>query len=133
LFLWREIFLSILIFIQIIQAVGQQSFGLLIFCAMTPCSFVGGKVKLSLYRPWRPLGLREDETPTFSDIQPTDGVKVVKPYAPAAFYPQEDSWYSFLLEAESTPGRSATGRIRKIEKKNPPHSGLEPTTFQLVA
>jgi hypothetical protein len=26
------------------------------------------------------------------------------PYAPAAFYPQEDSWYSYLLEAESTPG-----------------------------
>jgi hypothetical protein len=25
-------------------------------------------------------------------------------YAPAAFYPQEDSWFSFLLEAESTPG-----------------------------
>jgi hypothetical protein len=22
----------------------------------------------------------------------------------ARFYPQEDSWYSFLLEAESTPG-----------------------------
>jgi hypothetical protein len=27
-----------------------------------------------------------------------------QPYAPAAVYPQEDSWYSFLLEAESTPG-----------------------------
>jgi hypothetical protein len=27
-----------------------------------------------------------------------------QPYAPAALYPQEDSWYSFLLEAESTPG-----------------------------
>jgi hypothetical protein len=26
-----------------------------------------------------------------------------QPYAPAAFYPQEDSWYLFLLEAESTP------------------------------
>jgi hypothetical protein len=26
------------------------------------------KVKLSLYRPWRPLGLREVEAPTFSDI-----------------------------------------------------------------
>jgi hypothetical protein len=26
-----------------------------------------------------------------------------QPYGPAAFYPQEDSWYSFLLEAESTP------------------------------
>jgi hypothetical protein len=27
-----------------------------------------------------------------------------QPNAPAAFYPQENSWYSFLLEAESTPG-----------------------------
>jgi hypothetical protein len=27
-----------------------------------------------------------------------------QPYAPAAFYPPEKSWYSFLLEAESTPG-----------------------------
>jgi hypothetical protein len=26
-----------------------------------------------------------------------------QPYVPAAFYFQEDSWYSFLLEAESTP------------------------------
>jgi hypothetical protein len=25
------------------------------------------------------------------------------PYAPAALYSQQDSWYSFLLEAESTP------------------------------
>jgi hypothetical protein len=27
-----------------------------------------------------------------------------QPYAPAALYSQEDSWYSYLLEAESTPG-----------------------------
>jgi hypothetical protein len=27
-----------------------------------------------------------------------------QPYAPAAFYPQDDSCYSFLLEAESTSG-----------------------------
>jgi hypothetical protein len=33
-------------------------------------------VKLSLYRPWRPLGLREVEAPTFSDIRLTDGGKV---------------------------------------------------------
>ena len=26
------------------------------------------------------------------------------PYAPAAFTPRKYSWYSFLLEAESTPG-----------------------------
>jgi hypothetical protein len=27
------------------------------------------EVNLSLYRPWRPIGLREVEAPTFSDIQ----------------------------------------------------------------
>jgi hypothetical protein len=31
---------------------------------------------------------------------------------PAALYPQEDPWYSFLSEAESAPGP----RIRSIEK-----------------
>jgi hypothetical protein len=34
-------------------------------------------VSLSLYRPWGPLGLREVEAPTFSDIRLTDGGKVV--------------------------------------------------------
>jgi hypothetical protein len=29
---------------------------------------------------------------------------VCQPYATVALQPQEDSWYSFLLEAESTPG-----------------------------
>jgi hypothetical protein len=42
--------------------------------------------------------------------------------------PQERSWYSFLLEAESTPGPSEAGRM-----KNSTSSGLEPTTFRLVA
>jgi len=32
------------------------------------------------------------------------GSKVVQPYAPAAFIRRKCSWYSFLLEAESTPG-----------------------------
>jgi hypothetical protein len=40
----------------------------------------------------------------FLDNQLTDSVEVCQPYSPAALYPQEDSWYSFLLEAESTPG-----------------------------
>jgi hypothetical protein len=30
--------------------------------------------------------------------------QVYQPYAPAAFTPRKYSWYSFLLEAESTPG-----------------------------
>jgi hypothetical protein len=34
-------------------------------------------VKLSLYRPWSPLGLREVEAPTFSDIRLTDGGEIV--------------------------------------------------------
>jgi hypothetical protein len=37
------------------------------------------KVKLSLYRPWRPLGLQEVEAPTFSDIRLIDGCKIVSP------------------------------------------------------
>jgi hypothetical protein len=37
------------------------------------------KKRLSLYRPRRPLGLREVEAPTFSDIRLTDGGKVVSP------------------------------------------------------
>jgi hypothetical protein len=40
-----------------------------------------GKVKgkFSPYRPWRPLGLRDVESTTFSDIRPIDGDKVVSP------------------------------------------------------
>jgi hypothetical protein len=57
-----------------------------------------------MYRPWRPLGLREVEAPTFSDIWLTDGDKVVSPKRRPLFHPQEDPWYSFLLEAESTSG-----------------------------
>jgi hypothetical protein len=30
--------------------------------------------------------------------------QVCQPYAPAAFTPRKYSWYSFLLEVESTPG-----------------------------
>ena len=33
-----------------------------------------------------------------------DGGKVVSLTQPAAFAPKKCSWYSFLLEAESTPG-----------------------------
>jgi hypothetical protein len=45
------------------------------------------KIKLSLYRPWRPLGLREVEAPTFSDIRLKDGGKVVSPTRQPLFTP----------------------------------------------
>jgi len=32
------------------------------------------------------------------------------PYAPAAFTPRKYTWYSFLLEAESTPGPQCDGK-----------------------
>jgi hypothetical protein len=50
--------------------------------------------------------------PHFLDSRLTDGGEVSLKRRQAALYPQEDSWYSFLLEAESTPGPYAAGRIR---------------------
>jgi hypothetical protein len=47
-------------------------------------------------------------------------------------YPQEDFWYSFLLEAESTPG--AIVRLEGLGRlKNPVTSGIEPANFRLAA
>jgi hypothetical protein len=46
----------------------------------------------------------------------TVGGKVVSLTRRPPFTPQEDSWYSFQLEAESTSGHSAAGRIRPFEK-----------------
>jgi hypothetical protein len=43
----------------------------------------------SLYRPWRPLGLREVEAPIFSDIRLTDGGKVVSPTRRLLFTPRK--------------------------------------------
>jgi hypothetical protein len=43
--------------------------------------------------------------PHFLDNRLTDGCEAVSLTRwQDALYPQEDSWYSFLLEAESTPG-----------------------------
>jgi hypothetical protein len=50
----------------------------------------------------------------------------------ASLYPQEGSWYSFLLEAESTP--RAIMRLEGLgELKNPMTSGIETVIFRLVA
>jgi hypothetical protein len=51
----------------------------------------------------------------------------------ATFHPQEDSWYSFLLEAEPTP-RAIVWLEELGQLKNAMTSlGIEPTTFQVVA
>jgi hypothetical protein len=53
------------------------------------------------------LGVREQKgsNAIVLDNQLTDGSQVVSlTHLPVAICPQEDSWYSFLLQAESTPG-----------------------------
>jgi hypothetical protein len=52
-----------------------------------------------------PWGCETLRLPHFLDNRLTDGGEVVRfTCRPAALYPQEDSWYSFLLEAELIPG-----------------------------
>jgi hypothetical protein len=46
----------------------------------------------------------ESRLPHFLHNQLIDGGEVVRLTCRPPFTPQEDSWYSFLLEAESTPG-----------------------------
>jgi hypothetical protein len=52
-----------------------------------------------------PQGSETSRLPHFLDNRLTDGGDVVNlTRRPAALYPQEYSWYSFLIETESTPG-----------------------------
>jgi hypothetical protein len=58
------------------------------------------KVKQSRYRP---RGFQEVKVPRLHD-NGTGWWEGCQPHAPIAFTPRKCSWYSFLLEAESTPG-----------------------------
>jgi hypothetical protein len=48
-------------------------------------------------RPWRPIAVWDVEAPTFSRQSAHRWRWGCQPYAPAALYLQEDSWYSVLL------------------------------------
>ena len=71
-------------------------------------SVITGKVKSSPTGHVGPEGSRRVKAPSFRDV--TVMVVGCQPYAPAAFTPRSipddrnHTWYSFLLEAESTPG-----------------------------
>jgi hypothetical protein len=69
------------------------------------CIYFHGIKKDNPYNwPWSPTGF-ESRLPHFLDNLLTDAGEVVSPTCRlAALYPQEDSWYSFLLETESTLG-----------------------------
>jgi hypothetical protein len=51
-----------------------------------------------------PYGCERSRLPRLLDNRLTDGGKVVSLTRQTLFTRQEDSWYSFLLESESTPG-----------------------------
>jgi hypothetical protein len=51
-----------------------------------------------------PLCCETSRIPYFLDNRLADSGKVVSLTRPPPFPLQEDSWYAFLLEAESTPG-----------------------------
>jgi hypothetical protein len=51
-----------------------------------------------------PLGCETSKIPHFLDNWLTDGGEVINLKRPPPFNPQEDFWYSFLLDAETTPG-----------------------------
>jgi hypothetical protein len=93
------------------------------------------KVKLSRNRPWRPIGLWDIEDPTLSRQSAHRWRHGCQPYTPADHYCPVTSllsfWYSFLLEAEWTPGPSAAGRIRQIEKNHSPHRVSNPRSSSL--
>jgi hypothetical protein len=55
-------------------------------------------------RPWRPTGLWDEKAPIFSRQSAHRWRWSCQPQAPVTLYPQKDSWYSYLLEAESIPG-----------------------------
>jgi hypothetical protein len=64
----------------------------------------------------------------FLENRLTDGSEVVSSTRQPLFIPQEDSWYSFLLEAESTP--RAIVRLEGLGKlKKSTSSGLDPAPF----
>jgi len=64
----------------------------------------GTKVKQSHYRPGQALRIPGVRGSQISRQLAHEGGKVVSPTHRSPLFPRKYSWYSFLSEAESTPG-----------------------------
>jgi hypothetical protein len=73
-------------------------------CLNSPLAYKGKGKAIPVTGHEGPLGCETSRLPHFLDNRLTDGSEAVSPTRWPPFTPQEDSWYSFLLEAESTPG-----------------------------
>jgi hypothetical protein len=79
---------------------GQQH---IVTCQVTVDAFCIDK-SVSVTGREDPLGCERSRLAHLEDKRLTDAGEVVSLTRLPPFTPQEDSWYSFLLEAESTPG-----------------------------
>ena len=77
-------------------------------------------------------GFHEVEAPRFYDSRHMKVLSLSALCTGRLKPPSKYSWYSYLLQAESTPGHSVAGRIMLMKYSMTP-SGIEPTNFQLVA
>ena len=80
-----------------------------------------------------PREFQEVKVPRFRDNGTGWLVVGCQPYAPATFIPSKYSWYSFLLEAESTPGSQCDRKDFVSMKNRPTPAGIEPATFRFEA
>jgi hypothetical protein len=90
---------------------GQIMVWYIFYCIMHLCCIKLCGMQIYLFnRPWRPIELWDIEAATFSRQLAHRWWLSCQPYVPADLYPQEDSWYFFLLEAELSPGPQCGGK-----------------------
>jgi hypothetical protein len=94
--------------------------------------FQQDKIKLSLYRPWRPLGLLEVAAPTFSDIRLIDCGKDVSPTDAGLYLPPGK--FLVLIPVRGWVDPRVIVRLEELGKlKKSTSSGTRTATFRLVA
>ena len=91
------------------------------------------KVKQSHYRPRHTLRVPGGWGSQISRQSTHEGGKVISPTQRPPLPPRKYSWYSFLLEAESTPEPTVRPEGLCQWKIAMTPSGIEPATFRLVA